>query len=95
VAYVARVGETMNTYIVLVVKSHWKRPLWIITRRCDIILKFILRNFVMENVNWIELTQNYVQWWTSIMMVMDFRSIQTHFLEYWHLDIICSRETLY
>jgi hypothetical protein len=66
-------GEGRSVYRVLVGKPEGNRPLGRPTRRWEDNIKMDLREIGIDGVNWIQLTQDRVQWRAFVNTVMNFR----------------------
>jgi hypothetical protein len=71
--YVARVGEGRDVYRILVGSPEGKRPLGRPRRRWDDNIKMDLREIWIDGVNWIQLSQDRVQWRACANTVMKLR----------------------
>jgi hypothetical protein len=71
--YVARMEEGRGVYRVLVGRPEGKRPLGRPRRRWEDSIKMDLREIETDGVNWIQLAQDRVQWWTCVITVMNLR----------------------
>jgi len=67
---VARIREMRNAYTVLLGKLQGNRSLWRHRRRWDDDIKMYLKEFVCGYVDWINLAQNMVSWWTLVNTVI-------------------------
>jgi hypothetical protein len=72
--HVARMGEKMNTYRILVGKSEGKRPLRRPRLRWVDNIKIDLREIGWECMHWIALAQNRDQWRALVKTVMKLRA---------------------
>jgi hypothetical protein len=70
---VARMGETRNTYRILVGKPDGKRPLGRPRRRWVDNIKMDLREIGWDGRDWIELAQDRDQWRALVNTVMNLR----------------------
>jgi hypothetical protein len=61
--HVARMGAWRVVYRVLVGRPESKRPLGRPRHRCEDNIKMDLREIGIDGSNWIQLTQDRVQWW--------------------------------
>jgi hypothetical protein len=66
-------GEVRGVYRVLVGRPEGERPLGRPRRRWDDNIKLDLREIETDVVNWIQLSQDRVQWRASINTVMNLR----------------------
>jgi hypothetical protein len=73
VRHVARIGEGRNVYRFSVGRPKGKRPLGRPRRRWEDNIKMDLREIGIDGTNWIELTQDRVQWWAFVNTVMNLR----------------------
>jgi hypothetical protein len=71
--HVARMGEGRDVYRVLVGKPEGKRPLGRPRRRWEDNIKLDLRGIGIDGVNWIQLTQDRIQWRGCVNTVMNLR----------------------
>jgi hypothetical protein len=71
--HVARMGETRNTYRILVGKPEGKRPLRRPRRRWVDNIKMDLREIGWDGKYWIELAQDRDQWKALVNTVMNLR----------------------
>jgi hypothetical protein len=71
--HVARMGEGRGVYRVLVGRPEGKRPLGRPRRRWENNIKMDLREIGIDGVNWIQLTQDRVQWRACVNTVMNLR----------------------
>jgi hypothetical protein len=71
--YVARMGEMINIYKILVGKSEWKRPVWRPRRRWEDNIRMDLRETGLQYVGGIHLAQDSDQWRTVVNTVTNFR----------------------
>jgi hypothetical protein len=71
--HVARMGEKMNAYRILVGKPEGKRPLGRPRRRWVDNIKMDFREIGWDGVDWIELAQDRDQWRTLVNTVMNLR----------------------
>jgi hypothetical protein len=73
VGHVARMGEGIDVYRILVGRPEGKRPLG--RRRCrwEDNIKMDLRETVIDGANWIRLAQDRVQWRAFVNTVMNVR----------------------
>jgi hypothetical protein len=62
-----------GVYRVLVERAEGKRPLRRTRRRWEDNIKMDLREIGIDGTNWIQLTQDRVQWRACVNMVMIFR----------------------
>jgi hypothetical protein len=60
-----------GVYRVLVGRSKGNRPLGRPRHRWEDNIKIDLREMGIDGVNWIQLVQDRVWWWTSVSMVMN------------------------
>jgi hypothetical protein len=72
-AHVARMGEGIGVYSVLVGRPGGKRPLGRPRRRWENNIKMDLREIGIDVANWIRLAQDRVQWRAFVNTVMKFR----------------------
>jgi hypothetical protein len=70
--HVARVGEGLGAYKVLVGRPEGKRPLGKPRRRWEDNIKMDLREIGIDGANWIRLAQDRVQWRAFVNTVMNF-----------------------
>jgi hypothetical protein len=73
VGHVARIGETRNTYRILLVKPEQKRPLGRHRRRCEDNINMDLRDIEWGGMDWIDLAENRDQWQALVNTVMNLR----------------------
>jgi hypothetical protein len=73
VGHVARMGEGRGVYRVLVGRPEGKRPLGRPRRRWEHNIKLDLREIGIDGANWIQLTQDRVQWRVFVSTVMNLR----------------------
>jgi hypothetical protein len=66
-------GEERGVYRTLVGRAEGKRPLGRLRRRWEYNIKLDLREAGIDEVNWIQLAQNRVQWWAFVNTVMNLR----------------------
>jgi hypothetical protein len=66
-------GEGRGVYRVLIGRPEYKRPLERRRRRREDNIKMNLREIGINGVNRIRLTQDRVQWWAFVNMVMNLR----------------------
>jgi hypothetical protein len=66
-------GEGRGVYRVLVWTPEGKRPLGRPRRKWEDNIKMDLRETVIDGANWIQLTQDRVQWRTCVNTVMNLR----------------------
>jgi hypothetical protein len=71
--HVARMGEGRGVYRVLVVRPEGKRTLGRLRRRREDNINMDLREIRIDGANWIQLTQDRVQWWAFVNTVMKLR----------------------
>jgi hypothetical protein len=71
--HVARMGENMNAYTILVGKPEGKRPLGRPRRRWEYSIKMDLREVGWGGMDWIGLSQDRDQWRALVNTVMNFR----------------------
>jgi hypothetical protein len=71
--HVARMGEKMNAYRILVGKPEGKRP--ILRLRCRWLdnIKMDLREIVWDSMNWIDLAEDRDQWTDLVNTVRNLR----------------------
>jgi hypothetical protein len=69
--HVARMGEGIGVYRLLVGRPEGKRPLGRPSRRWDDNIKLDLREIGIDGVNWIRLAQDTVQWRAFVNTVMN------------------------
>jgi hypothetical protein len=69
---VARIGEDMKVYKVLIGKPEGKRPL-VLTSRLEDVIRIDLREIGWRSVEWIQLAQNRGQWRDLVNTVMNLR----------------------
>jgi hypothetical protein len=69
--HVARIGEEKGVYRVLVGRPEGKRPLGRPRHRWEDNIKLDLREIGFDGVNWIQLAQDRVQWWSCLNMVVN------------------------
>jgi hypothetical protein len=69
--HVARMGEKMNAYGILVGKPEGKRPLGRPRRRWVDSIKIDLGEIVWDGMNWIDLPQDRDQWRALVNTVMN------------------------
>jgi hypothetical protein len=70
---VARTGEGRGVYKVLDERPEGKRPLRRHRRVWEDNIKMDLRDIGIDGANWIQLTQNRVQWRACVNTVMNLR----------------------
>jgi hypothetical protein len=73
--HVARMGEGINVYRVLVGKPEGKRPLGRPRRRWEDGIKMDLREIGWEGVEWIQLAQDRDRWRAVVSAVMNLRDL--------------------
>jgi hypothetical protein len=71
--HVARMGEGRGVYRVLVGRPEGKRPLERPKRRWEDNIKMDLRETGIDGANWIQLTQDRIQWQALVSTVMNLR----------------------
>jgi hypothetical protein len=71
--HVARMWEGRGVYRVLVGRPESKRPLGRPRRRWEDDIKLYLRETGIDGANWIQLTQDRVQWRACVNTVMNLR----------------------
>jgi hypothetical protein len=71
--HVARMGERLNAYRILVGKPEGKRPLGGPRRRCVDNIKMDFTEIRWDGVDWIELAQDKDQWRALVNTVMKLR----------------------
>jgi len=71
--HVARMGEGRGAYRVLVRRPEDKRPLEDLVVDCEDNIKMDLREVGIDGANWIQLTQDSVQWRAFVNTVMNLR----------------------
>jgi hypothetical protein len=71
--HVARMGEKMNAYRILVGKPEGKRPLGRPRHRCVNNIKMVLREIGRDGMDWIDLAQDRNQWRALVNTVMNLR----------------------
>ena len=71
--HVARIGEDMGVYMVLVGKPEGRRPLGRPRRRWVDNIRMDLQEVGCGYMDWIGLTQDRVRWWTLVSAVMNLR----------------------
>jgi hypothetical protein len=71
--HVARIGERMSTYRILVGKPEGKRPLRRPGRRWEDNIKMDLREIGWDGIDWIDLAQDRDQWRALVNTVMNLR----------------------
>jgi hypothetical protein len=64
-------GEGRGIYTVLVGRPEGKRPLGGPRLRWEDYIKMDLREMGINGANWIQLSQDRVQWWAFVNMVMN------------------------
>jgi hypothetical protein len=69
----ARIGKMRNTWSILVGKPEEKRPLGRPRRRWENNTKMYLRKTGCENVKWIHVAQDRVQWRADVKTKMNSR----------------------
>jgi hypothetical protein len=69
--HVACMGKERSVYRILVGRTEGKRPLGRPRRRWEDNIKMDLREMGIDGVNWIQLAQDRVQWWTCVNTVMN------------------------
>jgi hypothetical protein len=73
VGHVARMGEGRGVYRVFVGRPEGKIQLERARRRWEDNIKMDLREIGIDGANWIQLTQDRVQWWAFVNTVMNLR----------------------
>jgi hypothetical protein len=68
---VARMGEGRGVYRILVGSPEVKRPLGRPSRRWEYNIKMVLNEIGIDGVNWIQLTQDRVQWRACVKTIMN------------------------
>jgi hypothetical protein len=71
--HVARIGEKMNAYRILVGKPEGKRPLRRQRRRWMYNIKIDIREIVWDDTDWIDLAQDRNQWRALVNTVMNIK----------------------
>jgi hypothetical protein len=71
--YVARTGKRKNVYKIVVVKLEGKTPLGRPRRRWEDNIYMVIREIVLEGVDWIDLAQDRDRWWALVNTVMNLR----------------------
>jgi hypothetical protein len=71
--HVARMGERIGVYRVLVGKPEGKRPIGRIRRRCEDNIKINLQKVECGGINWIDLVQDKDRWRELVNAVMNLR----------------------
>jgi hypothetical protein len=71
--HVARLGETRNTYRILMGRPEGKRPLGRTRRRWMDNIKMDLREICCDSMDWIDLAQDREQWRAVVNTVMNLR----------------------
>jgi hypothetical protein len=71
VGHVAHVTEGRDVYRILVGRPKGERPLESPRCRWEDNIEMDLREIGIDGPNWIWLTQDRVQWWTFVNMVMN------------------------
>jgi hypothetical protein len=66
-------GEGRGVYRVLDGRSEGKRPLGRPKNRWEDNIKMDLREIGIDGASWIQLGQNWEQWWAFVNTVMNFR----------------------
>jgi hypothetical protein len=66
-------GEGRGVCSVLIGRPERKRPLGRPRHRWDDNIKMDLREIVIDEVNWIRLAQDRVEWWAFVSTVMNLR----------------------
>jgi hypothetical protein len=67
-------GVTLLLFaVVLVGKPKGKRPLWILRRRWEDVIKIDLQEVGCGSMDWIELAQGRDRWWALVNAVMNLR----------------------
>jgi hypothetical protein len=69
----ARMGEGIGAYRVLVGRPEGKRPLGRPGRRWKDNIKMDLGEVGIDGANWIRLAQDKVQWWAFVNTLMNLR----------------------
>jgi hypothetical protein len=64
-------GEERGVYRVLIGRPEGRRPLGRSRHRWEDNIKMDLREIGINGVNWIQLVQDRVQWWTCVNMAMN------------------------
>ncbi|KAJ4426459.1 hypothetical protein ANN_27273 [Periplaneta americana] len=75
--HVARMGESRNTYRVLVGRPEGKRSLGTPRRRWEDNIKIDLREVGYGDRNWINLAQDRDRWWAYVWAAMNLRAYRT------------------
>ena len=70
---VARMGERIGIYRVLVGKPERKSPLGRPMRRWEVNIKIYFQELGCGGVDWIELAQDRDSWWALVNAVMNLR----------------------
>ena len=73
VGHVARMGEEMCVYEVLVGKPEGKRPPGRPRRKWEDYIKMDLQEVGCGDMDWIELAQDRDRWWALVNVVMNLR----------------------
>jgi hypothetical protein len=71
--HVARMGEGRGVYRVFIWRPKGKRPLGSPRRRWEDNIKMDLREIGIDGANWIQLSQDRVQWQVFVNTVMNLR----------------------
>jgi hypothetical protein len=71
--HVACIGEGRGVYRVLVGRPEGKRPLERPRRKWEDNIKLDLGEIGIDGANWIQLAQDWVQWWAFVNSVMKLR----------------------
>jgi hypothetical protein len=71
--YVACMGKMRSAYRIFVGKPKKRTPFWRPRRRKRDNVKIMLNEIGYEDVNWIQLTQERVQWEAPVSTVMNLR----------------------
>ena len=71
--HVARMGEGIGVYRMLVGKPEWKRPLGIPRRRWEDNIRMDLQEVGLGNEDWIGLAQDKDRWRTFVSAVRNLR----------------------
>jgi hypothetical protein len=72
--HVARMGEGRGVYRVLIGRSESKTPLGRPRRRWEDNIKLDLREIGIDGANWIQLSQDRIQWQVFVNTVMNLRT---------------------
>jgi hypothetical protein len=66
-------GDMVNVYRILDRTPEWKGTLWRNRRKWENNIRMDLKEILSEDVDWIHLAHDRVQWWAVMNTVMNFR----------------------